>query len=163
MKEDGKIDKLIRESLKMEQPSKDFTNNIMGQIGALDAKEEKALASLIKRNTLESPSLNFTDRVMGEIEKSSVAIVNKPIIGKKAWGFIGMCLTLIIAYVLLAPSKETATSLYLDNVMAKYDGMFSFDLPSMLSSPLVAISVFALSSLLFLDYVLRNRSLSLKI
>ncbi len=163
MKEDGKIDKLIRESLKMEQPSKDFTKNIMSQIDAFDAKEEKALTSLIKRNVLESPSINFTDRVMREIEKSSVAVVNKPVIGKKAWTFIGICLAVVIAYVLLAPSKETATSLYVDNAMAKLDGVFSFDLPGILISPLFAISVFALSSLLFLDYFLRNRSLSLKI
>lgn len=163
MKDDGKIDKLLRESLRTEQPSTDFTNKIMGQIEAMDTNEEKALSSVLKRNALQSPSLNFTDRVMGEIEKSSIAIVNKPIIGKKAWAFIGICLTLIVAYVLLTPSKETATSLYLDNAMAKYDGMLSFDLPGILSSPLFAISVFALSSLLFLDYFLRNRSLSLKI
>ncbi len=162
MKDDGKIDKLIRESLKMEQPSKDFTNNIMGQIGALDAQEEKALSSLLKRSVLESPSINFTDRVMGEIEKSSVAIVNNPIIGKKAWTFIGFCLTMIVTYVLAMPSQETTTSIYLNSAKDKFDGLFSFNLPGILVSPLFAISVFALSSLLFLDYFLRNRSLSLK-
>lgn len=163
MKDDGKIDKLIRESLKIEQPSKDFTNNMMEQIADLESKEEKALASLIKRNVLESPSLNFTDRVMAEIEKSSVAVVNKPIIGKKAWVFIGVCITAIILFVLSTPSKETPMSLYMDKALTNFDGLFTFDLPGILSSPLFAVSVFALSSLLFLDYFLRNRSLSLKI
>lgn len=163
MKEDGNIDKLIRESLKAEQPSKDFTNNIMDQISALQSKEEKALGSILKRSVMESPSINFTDRVMGEIEKSSIAIVNQPIISKKAWAFILFCLTSVIAYVLLVPNKETATSLYIDNAVSKFDSTLSFDLPSILISPLFAISVFALSSLLFLDYFLRNKSLSLKI
>ena len=163
MKEDGKIDKLLRESLRMEQPSTDFTSKIMGQIEAMDTNEEKALRSVLKRNALQSPSLNFTDRVMGEIEKSAIAIVNKPIIGKKAWTFIGICLTLIVVYVLAVPSQETTTSVYLENVVSKFDGMYSFDLPGILTSPLFAISVFALSSLLFLDYFLRNKSLSLKI
>ncbi len=53
MKEDEKIDKLIRESLKMEQPSDDFTNKIMNQIDLVDVKQEKALGSLLKKNTLE--------------------------------------------------------------------------------------------------------------
>ena len=163
MKDDGKIDKLLRESLRMEQPSTDFTNKIMGQIEIMDTNEEKALSSVLKRNVLESPSLDFTDRVMGEIEKSTIAIVNKPIIGRKAWTFIGICLTLIVVYVMAAPNKETATSVYLDNALSKFDGMFSFDLPAILSSPLFAISVLALSSLLFLDYFLRNKSISLKI
>ena len=163
MKDDGKIDKLLRESLRMEQPSTDFTNKIMGQIEAMDTNKEKALRSVLTRNALQSPSLNFTDRVMVEIEKSAIAIVNKPIIGKKAWAFIGICLTLIVAYVLVTPSQETTTSIYLDNALGKFDGMFSFDLPGVLNSPLFAISVFALSSLLFLDYFLRNKSLSLKI
>ena len=59
MKEDKKLDKLIRESLKMEQPSVDFTNKIMNQIEVADAKQEKALGSLLKKNALESPSLNL--------------------------------------------------------------------------------------------------------
>ncbi len=163
MKEDGKLDKLIRESLKAEQPSKAFTNNIMDQLHSLESNKEKALGSLIKKSVLESPSPNFTDRVMGEIEKSSMAMVNQPIIGKKAWTFILIGLISIVAYVLVSPSQETATSQYLDNAISKFDGAFTFDLPALLISPLFAISVFALSSLLFLDYFLRNRTLSLKI
>lgn len=163
MKDDEKIDKLIRESLRMEQPSKDFTNSLMNQITAMETNEEKALASIIKRNGLESPSLNFTDRVMREIEKSSAAVVHRPIIGRKAWMFICFCLAALIFVVLSTPSKETPMSMYVDRAMSKVDGLFNFDLPGILGSPLFAISVFALSSLLFLDYFLRNRSVSVKI
>ena len=160
--DDGKLDKLIRESLKVEQPSNDFANKIMGQIEATNSKEEKALSSLLKRNVSESPSLNFTDRVMREIEKSAISVVYKPIIGKKAWIFIFTSFVLIIGYVMALPSEETAATLYVDNAMSKVENLFIFDLPGILGSPLFAISVLALSSLLFLDYFLRNRTLSLK-
>jgi len=167
MKEDEKIDKLIRDSLKMEQPSMDFTNKIMGQIESVDAKQEKALGSLLKKNTLESPSLNFTARVMAEVEKASVKVADTPIIGKKAWIFIGMLVTSIFVYVLMTGEKNTATSQAIDGIMNKVDNALSnsmtFDLPPILTSPLFGLSIFALSSLLFLDYFMKNRKLSVNI
>ena len=110
MKEDKKIDKLIRESLKMEQPSIDFTNKIMNQIEAVDAKQEKALGSLLKKNTLESPSLNFTARVMAEVEKASIKVADTPIISKKAWVFISIFVGSIFVVTLLTGEKDTASS-----------------------------------------------------
>jgi len=167
MKEDKKIDKLIRESLKMEQPSVDFTNKIMGQIELADVKKEKALGSLLKNNTLESPSLNFTARVMAEVEKASVKVVNAPIIGKKAWAFITMFVTSIFLYVLFTGEKNTAASQVIDGTMEKVDNLLSnsmtFDLPAILVSPLFGLSIFALSSLLFLDYFMKNRKISINI
>jgi hypothetical protein len=167
MKEDEKIDKLIRESLKMEQPSVDFTNKIMNQIDLVDAKQEKALGSLLKKNTLESPSLNFTARVMAEVEKASVKVADAPIIGKKAWTFIIMLVTSIFVYVLLTGENNAAASQAIDGTMKKVDQVLSnsmtFDLPAILTSPLFGLSVFALSSLLFLDYFMKNRKLSVNI
>ena len=167
MKEDEKIDKLIRESLKMEQPSVDFTNKIMDQIEVVDAKQEKALSSLLKKNTLESPSLNFTARVMAEVEKASVKVADAPIIGKKTWTFIGMLISSIFVYVLMTGEKNTATSQAVDGIINKVDNALSnsmtFDLPPLLTSPLFGLSVFALSSLLFLDYFMKNRKISVNI
>jgi len=167
MKEDEKIDKLIRESLKMEQPSVDFTNKIMDQIQLVDSKEEKALGSLLKKNTLESPSLNFTSRVMAEVEKASVKVVDAPIIGKKAWTFIGAFIVSIFVYVLMTGERNTATSQAIEGAMEKVNNVLSnsmtFDLPPILTSPLFGLSVFALSSLLFLDYFMKNKKLSVNI
>ena len=167
MKEDKNIDKLIRESLKMEQPSDDFTSKIMNQIEAADTKQEKALGSLLKKNLMESPSLNFTARVMAEVEKASVKIADKPIISKKVWTFIGIFVGSIFVYSLLAGEKSTSTSTALDETMKKFDQIltnsFSFDLPEILISPLFGLSIFALSSLLFLDYFLKNRKISVNI
>ncbi|MEL4455685.1 hypothetical protein [Lutimonas vermicola] len=167
MKEDKKIDKLIRESLKIEQPSADFTDKIMNQIEMADAKQEEALGSLLKKNALESPSLNFTARVMAEVEKVSVKVADKPIISKKAWAFIMMFVASIFVYVLLTGEKNAAASQAIDGTMKKVDNLLSnsmtFDLPAILTSPLFGLSFFALSSLLFLDYFIKNRKLSVNI
>ena len=167
MKEDEKIDKLIRESLKMEQPSMDFAAKIMNQIEAVDAKQEKALGSLLKKNTLESPSLNFTARVMAEVEKASVKVVDAPIISKKAWTFISMFVASIFVYAVLAGEKNTATSQAINGTIEKAANLLTnsmtFDLPAILTSPLFGLSVFALSSLLFLDYFMKNRKVSVNI
>jgi len=167
MKEDKKIDKLIRESLKMEQPSLDFATKIMNQIEVVDVKQEKALGSLLNKNTLESPSLNFTARVMAEVEKASVKVIDAPIISKKAWTFISMFVATIFVYVLFTGEKNTATSQAIDGTMKKVDNLLSnsmtFDLPAILTSPLFGLSVFALSSLLFLDYFMKNRKISVNI
>ena len=167
MKEDKKTDKLIRESLKMEQPSIDFTNKIMNQIEVADAKQEKALGSLLKKNALESPSLNFTERVMAEVEKASVKVADVPIISKKAWVFISIFVGSILVFTLMTGEKDTSSSNALDGVMEKFDQIltnsFTFDLPAILTSPLFGLSMFALSSLLFLDYFMKNRKLSVNI
>ena len=167
MKEDKKIDKLIRESLKIEKTSADFTNKIMNQIEMADAKQEAALGSLLKKNALESPSLNFTARVMAEVEKVSVKVADTPIISKKAWTFIVMFVASIFVYVLLTGEKNTAASQAIDGTMKKVDNLLSnsmtFDLPAILTSPLFGLSLFALSSLLFLDYFMKNRKLSVNI
>lgn len=167
MKEDKKLDKLIRESLKMEQPSVDFTNKIMNQIEAVDEKQEKALGSLLKKNTLESPSLNFTARVMAEVEKASVRVADTAIISKKAWTFISLFVSSIFVYALLTGEKNTAASQAIEATMKKVDNLLTnsmtFDLPEILTSPLFGLSIFALSSLLFLDYFMKNRKLSVNI
>ena len=156
MKEDKKLDKLIRESLKMEAPSVDFTNKIMNQIEAFETIEEKALGSLLKKNAMESPSLNFTARVMAEVEKVSIKVADTPIISKKAWVFISIFVGSIFVFTLLTVEKDTSSSNVLNGTIEKFDQILTnsltFDLPAILTSPLFGLSVFALSSLLFLDY-----------
>jgi len=167
MKEEKNIDKLIRESLKTEQPSNDFTSKIMNQIKVADTDQEKAMASLLKKNTLESPSLNFTARVMAEVEKASIKIADEPIISKKVWTFISIFIGSIFIYVLLTGEKNTSSSTAFNEIIKKWDQLLtsslSFDLPEIIISPLFGLSIFALSSLLFLDYYLKNRKISMTI
>jgi len=167
MNEDKKIEKMIRESLREEKPSADFKNKIMDQIAAIDEKEEKALTSLLKRNIMESPSMSFTSRVMAEVEKTSIQVVNAPIISKKAWMFITVFISSIFVFVLFTGEKNDAATQKIDGTFEKMDHMLSnsltFDMPAILTSPLFGLSVFALSSLLFLDYYMSNRRMSLKV
>ncbi len=167
MKEEKNIDKLIRESLKTEQPSNDFTSKIMNQIKVADTNQEKAMASLLKKNTLESPSLNFTARVMAEVEKASIKIADEPIISKKVWTFISIFIGSIFIYALLTGEKNTSSSTAFNEIIKKWDQLLtsslSFDLPEIIISPLFGLSIFALSSLLFLDYYLKNRKISMTI
>ena len=166
MSEEEKIEKLIRDSLKTEEPSADFKNNIMNQIEAFDAKEEKALRSLMGKHIIESPSVNFTDRVMHEIQKASIAVVNKPIIGKKTWILIALSLLSLVIYSVFISSGSTEPSVvggFIGESMSKLPSVPTFDLPGILTSPIFGLSVFALSSLLFLDYYLRNRHVSVKL
>jgi hypothetical protein len=71
MKRDKKIDKFIKQNLSPENPSAEFSSNIMQQINSLEKINEKALASLLHKHTLEKPSLNFTSKLMQEISAVS--------------------------------------------------------------------------------------------
>jgi len=125
------------------------------------------MASLLKKNTLESPSLNFTARVMAEAEKASIKIADEPIISKKVWTFISIFIGSIFIYVLLTGEKNTSSSTAFNEIIKKWDQLLtsslSFELPEIIISPLFGLSIFALSSLLFLDYYLKNRKISMTI
>jgi len=78
-----------------------------------------------------------------------------------------MFVSSIFIYVLFTGEKNTATSQAIDGTMKKVDTILAnsmtFDLPAILTSPLFGLSVFALSSLLFLDYFMKNRKISINI
>jgi len=166
MKEDKKIDRILRESLKMERPADDFTSSIMNKIETFDAKEEMALRSLLKKSVLESPSLNFTSRVMTRVERASIGMVSSPIISKKAWIFIGMLISFIFVLAAVTGKENDKTNQVIDGAVQKVDTLLTnsmtFDMPAILTSPLLGLSLFALSSLFLLDYFIRNSRLSLK-
>ena len=165
--EDRNIEKLIRESLKAEQPSSDFTDKIMGKIQALDSKEDLVLRSLLKKGAIDSPSVNFTDRVMAQVEKTQIQMISSPLISKKIWMLISVCITSIFIYVMFTGESNAATSEVINGTMNKANGLLTnsmtFELPAILTSPLFGLSIFALSSLLFLDYFLKNKKVSMSI
>ena len=167
MKEDKNIEKMIRDSLKFEKSSEDFADKVMQKIEAADAVEEKALSSLLRRHTLESPSAGFASRVMQQIRPASTVETNPVIIGRKAWALIFAGFAALIGYILMAPANaQPEPGPYADltekigNWFGQLGGSVSLPLPEILTNPVFAISLFALSSLLFLDYVIKNRSLS---
>jgi len=177
MKEDKNIDKLIRDSLKFEQGPEGLTDKIMGKIEATEQIGEKALRSLMSKHVLESPSADFASNVMAKIEavtasetsaKSETHIVTNPvIIGKRAWAVIATALIGFILYVMQTGTTSEATPNIYEGLMSKtgdffsqMSGSVSYQLPELLTSPLFAISLFALSFLLLLEHFFRYNRIS---
>ena len=160
MKEDKNIDKFIKQNINIEKPSLDFSNKVMSQVKALELKKEKAFSSLLQKNLIETPSLDFTANIMSAINQDSKASVYIPVIGKKAWLLIASFVLVLLSYTIFNLELTQPYFQDLDKYIPSYDLDFSIVLPPLLTSPLFAISIFALSSLLFLDYFIRNRSLS---
>lgn len=170
MKEDKNIEKLIRDNLNMEQVPQDFTNKIMDKIEVLDQQEERALSSIMNKHLIESPSSNFTSNVMASIEAahqtaevSAAKISNSAIIGKKAWFVILTCIAGFVVFALTSSAGSATDPGVIQGLLSKTEGLFTFELPKILTNPMFAMSLFALSSLLFADYMIRNRKLTVNL
>jgi len=161
MKEEDNIemDKLIRQNLHVEKPSSDFSIQVMQQIAI--TKKDKALSTLIQRNLLEKPSADFTANVMTNIDQLEKASIYIPVISKKVWVLIASLFMIVTAYTLITLDTTQSYFTRLEKYTPSFNNDLTFDLPPILTSPLFALSIFSLSALLFLDYFIRNRKLSL--
>ena len=157
---DKNIDNFIKQNLDIQEPSKDFSGNVMEQIYALDLKKDKALSSLMQKHVLEEPSINFTSKLMASIEQQSTITVYQPVIGKKVWVFITSVVVFIFLFTFLKLDFTATKHAYLENLQSKVINLFLFEYPSLNISPLFGLGIFALSALLFLDYFVRNRRLA---
>ncbi|NOQ92626.1 MAG: hypothetical protein GQ552_07915 [Flavobacteriaceae bacterium] len=160
MKQGKNVDKFIKEGLEVENTSLGFSDSVMQQIYALDIEKEKVLTSLLQKHTLQEPSLNFTANVLSEIHLNSKASLYQPVISKKGWYAILVVLLSLSVYVFTTVDETSIQSNMVNSSLIKLENVFSFNLPTLLTSPLFALSIFALSSLLFLDYFLQKRKLS---
>ncbi|MEN8124430.1 MAG: hypothetical protein ABFR32_04805 [Bacteroidota bacterium] len=161
MEKDSKnIDKIIQENLDIKNPSLDFTDKVMQQVLTSEVNEEKALTSLLQKHTLETPSLDFTSKVMLGLPQNSSAFVYQPVIGKKTWYFISLIFILLVIYISFNLDTTPKQSEILIPYLIKIKSIFSFNMPDILTSPLFALSMFALSTLLLIDYFIRNRRFS---
>lgn len=167
MKEDKRIEKMIRESLEFEKTSEGFSDKIMAKIEAAETKEEMALGSMISKFAVESPSADFTSSVMSRIQGAPSIVTNPVIIGKKAWMLIVALVSVFIYYVVSSVEQGPAEPAPYADLMNKVGeglsqagGSMSFQLPEIFTNPVFALSMFALSSLLLGDYLLKKRKLS---
>ncbi len=157
MKQDKNIDRFIKKNLRTEKPSTSFSNELMQQIHALENENEKVLSSLLQKHSLEKPSVNFTSRIMREINAVSSQSVYQPVISKKVWFVI---FSVILSFVIFAIFNFDNTAIqvkYIDGIVQKMSESLSYELPELISSPLMALSMFALSSLLILDRFLHRK------
>ena len=152
------IDKLIKQNLKIEEPSLDFSGHVMNQIYASDLKKEMALSSLMQKHILEEPSIDFNTNVFLKIEQDSKAMAYQPVIGEKTWILLGSLVVFIVVFVMMNTEISSGKYVAVDELYLKLLAYVSFDIPTLSISPIFALGIFVLSSLLFLDYFLRNRN-----
>ena len=160
MKEDSNIEKWIREGMQMEEPSDTFTDQIMQRILSEELAKDRALSSLLKREAMESPAADFTSKIMAGISKAPVAVAYPSIIGKKAWTLIGSLVAVFVLYTISSSGSSDTAPTVIDSMISRLDGAFSFQLPEFLSNPMLALSLLALSSLLFLDHLIGKKRVS---
>jgi hypothetical protein len=160
MKKDKNIDQFIRKNLNVEKTPLNFSNKIMHQIYASEKVEEKALTSLLQKHTLKNPSVNFTSKVLLQIQAESKSVIYQPVISKKAWYLILSIFMFFIFYVFFYMDNTSTEPNVADTYLLKIESLFSFNFMGLISSPIFALSIFALSTLLFLDNMFRDRSFS---
>ena len=156
---DKNIDNFIKQNMDIHEPSGGFSKNVMEEIYALDLKKEKALFSLLQKHVVEEPSIDFTSRIMASIEQKSKAVAYQPVISKKVWFLISSVVVFMFVFIFLKLDFRTTKNIYLENLQSKVNNLFVFEYPSMNFniSPIYVLGIFALSSLLYLDYFIRNR------
>ena len=153
-----KADQFIREHMEEERPSLGFSDKIMNQIHASETIKEKSLGTLLQKHILETPPSNFTDKVMTQIQtKESSVFVYKPIISKNVWIAIVFFFGLVAVFSLLSLEGQESQIDYLQEIMNKLDFSVLFKVSNELMSPIFALSLFALSLFLWIDYFIHNR------
>ncbi len=163
MKEDKNLDKFIKQNIDIEKPSFDFSKEVMQHILTSDLNKEKALTNLLKKHTLENPNVDFTSNIISVINQYSKESNYTPVIGKKVWILIISFIVILMGYTISKLDVTQTYSTWLDKYIPSFNVDISFNLPLILTSPLFALSIFALSSLLLLDYFIRNRKVNLNL
>jgi len=154
------LDGFLKKNLEVESTSLDFTDAVLEQINAIESTQEKALQSLLQKHGTEIPSEDFTSKVMLQVHKHAEITSYRPVISKKAWLFIMLVLLTTVSFVLVKSDTSNDESGIIYSYLSSFEKLFTFEVPAMLSSPILALSLFALSSLLTIDYYLKNKIFS---
>ena len=155
-KED-KLKKLIQ-SVEPDQPTADFTAILMQKIEAQEAiVVNPALDALFERHLIEEPSVDFTQKVMMGVERIDKKVVYEPIISKKVWYVIGIAASLIITFIsFFGKSVQTSsTPPPLANSINQVTGKIILQINAL--PTLVLACLFAVSSLVLIEYFISNR------
>ncbi len=150
------IDKLIRQHLQEEQTGNNFTGKLMQKIIKGGNMEEFAMRQLAKKYLPEHTPEEFTTKVMQKITADSKSTVYQPVISKKIWMVIFSFLSVFIITVLFFSVKGNQQTSVVGSYFTKIINILSADYPKILTSPLLAMSMFVMSSLFFLDYFIRE-------
>ena len=160
MKREERLDKMIRQNLGTVKTGEDFTSKLMQKISVAESEKEILLKQLLVKNIPEEPYKDFTLKIMRKISADSKGFVYQPVISKRVWYFISAAVVLFIVTIILTSELGKLQSDKLSRYFLKSVNIFSADYPSILNSPLLAMSMFVMSLLFFLDYYIRNRKYS---
>jgi hypothetical protein len=152
-----KLKKLIQ-SVEPDQPMADFTALLMQKIEAQEIMvANPALDALLEKHLIEAPSLDFTQKVMMDVERIDKKVVYEPIISKKVWYGIGIAASLIILLVSFFGKSSPVTSKPLPLVthINQLTGKIILQIATL--PTLVLSCLFAVSSLVLIEYFLSNR------
>ena len=153
-----RLDKLMRDYMYTENPPSDFSDKVMQQIVSSEKEKEKVLGLLMQKHAMESPSINFTHHVMDKIQvKEPYVFIYKPVISKKNWLMISVFLLLVVIFSFLSMDYQEDQLDYIGKFMIKLDSIISFQLPEVIFSPILALSLFTMSLFLWIDYFIQNR------
>jgi hypothetical protein len=143
--------KILLKKVELEQPSPDFTTEIMEELKVQqDHVLNSELKSILQRNSEEFLPSNFTHVVMTEVHREKIIV--KPIISKKAWVIISGCFTAMLTLILsmenrsVLPGGATAYFVSLGTTLRMLLGS---------TSTLFLISFFSVSVLVMIDYFFR--------
>jgi hypothetical protein len=155
-KED-KLKKLIQ-SVEPDKPTDDFTAILMQKIDAQESfVTNPALDALLEKHLIEVPSIDFMQKVMMGVERLDKKAVYEPIISKKVWYGFGIAASLIITLIsVFGKSGQTSsTPLPLANGINQVTGKIILQINAL--PTLVLACLFAISSLVLIEYFLSNR------
>ncbi len=160
------IKKILREA-GVENAPKNFTQHVMQDIFVSTSEEgllDDKLSTLLKEPNLEMPSGTFVANVMNEIDVQQ-NLEYKPLISKKGWLIISTFFIGIIVFMFFKDSPQEPSAVLAKIIPYLEQTKNRFDLPLIENqflktpqlSPILAISLFCLSSMLLFDTVLKRR------
>ena len=136
----------------LEQPSSDFSKNIMRKIDS----EEIAMKNILTKHSLDTPSISFADSVVAGIEIKNLTPY-KPVISKYVWyGMAAMFVGFSIFMFANTTITDQTISSRLGNVSETFNSLFT-------TIPYLSYSIMAvlgISALLLLDQRLKRHGIS---
>ncbi len=159
MKQDtNDIDRIIQENLELNKLTPDFTDKLMQKININELVEKSTLKLVLQKNALHEAPVRFTEKLLSNMEQKQKVFTYQPVISKKTLRLVAVFVFGIGVYAFFFAHPESSSdvwSTYIEKLST-----ISLHMPKLLTSHLFAMSIFALSSLLFIDYQLKNKSQS---
>ncbi|MGV3601913.1 MAG: hypothetical protein ACO1N1_11950 [Dyadobacter fermentans] len=141
-----KFKQLLRQA-GADKPAGDFTGAVMRRV-----QEEAALRVLVRNSAAEAPSAAFTKHIMAQIAPAPAA--PRPVISRQVWYWIAAGWAVLLVACLFVPGNEQSALAGRINALLVSNDVLAGTARE-IPQPVTA-TIIALSSLLLLDYFLRN-------